>query len=179
MEIFGLVSSSDCIKPLQRSRSGENRQMLPLSEKENKNQAKIPFSSFAGRILTRNSAASQSYVKQKLQEIEENCSSKAIPIMKKQICSKRKCEKPLFQRMKNAKFYAWPQRHLRSASQKSNFNLINSSLIQMMKPCYVEINRISEKKTEAYKSLRKLQVSVSALSHEEVKKILQNNEESK
>lgn len=181
MEMFGLVDvamiSKNRIKPLQKSK--QNREMLPLSEKEDKMQTKVPFSSFAGRILTRQSLASPAYVTQKLQEIEENCSTKGIPILKNQRHSRRKCDKPLFKRMKNARFYTWPQRHLRSASRKGNFNFINCSLIQMMKPCCVEMNRISEKTIEAHKSLRKLQICVSALSTEKVKNILQNKNASK
>ena len=177
MKIFGLMNSSSCIKPILRSI--ENRQMLPLSEKEDKKQTKVPFSSLAGRILTRKSAASPAYVNQKLQSIEENCDTKALPISNKlKLNSRRKKDKQLFKRMKTARIYIWPQRHLRSSTQKSNFNFINNLSTQTMEACSVEMDRISENEIEAYKSVRNFKVCLCALSEEKISYLLQRKKKS-
>lgn len=137
------------LSPKKKKASQRARREMMRREKEL--EKSIPFSSPAGIILTQKTAMSQKELDEGLEEIEENCVAK--PDTKISSRSKRSnmsgSENAVIRSMREPRHYYWPKRVMCTAAKEANFELLNRSLIQQMKPCQVKIRMLTDAEVQA------------------------------
>lgn len=162
MAYFNLVNQNASELP-RRNISVQERSISPkkkrpvaqrtrkvIQKKEKDLEMAIPFSSPAGIFLTRKSILSEDDKLMAAADLNEMCPAKPtlrFPRMKQRL--NIGSDTNAMKEMRKPRVFYWPKRVLHSRSRLVNFEFLNRSLIDTMKPCGIVLRQITESDIKA------------------------------
>lgn len=129
----------------KKKRPAAQRTRKVIQKKEKDREMAIPFSSPAGIFLTRKSILSDEDKRMAADDLNEMCPAKPtlrFPRVKQRLHVG--ADTNVMKEMRKPRVFYWPKRTLRSRSRLVNFEFLNRSLIETMKPCEVGLRKISD-----------------------------------
>lgn len=134
----------------KKKKAGQ-RARREILRRERDLEKSIPFSSPAGLVLTHKATVTSKDIKEALQDIEDCCVAR--PDTKISSRSKRSnltgSENAVTRSMREHRHYYWPKKCLSNISKEANFELLNRSMIQKMKPCQVTLEKLTNMQVQA------------------------------
>lgn len=129
----------------KKKRPAAQRTRKVIQKKEKDLEMAIPFSSPGGILLTRKSILSDEDKRMAAKDLDEMCPAKptlCFPRVKQRLHVGS--DTNVMKEMRKPRMFYWPKRTLHSRSRLTNFEFLNRSLIETMKPCEVGLRKLTE-----------------------------------
>lgn len=145
-------------KSLSPKKKKQNQRTRKIIDKKEKDREKlIPFSSPAGRVLTKKAVVGDAFIEESIKDYEKYCNARPNSKISPRVRQKQTGpENMVIREMRKPRLFYWPRKTAHSISHEVNFEFLNKSLIKEMRECSVVLEKLTDENVSSIKNYMKL-----------------------